>query len=250
MEKLDWEDFKTQFHPSWHSKMQEIIESPELWNIFQVLKEKSREGVILTPKSDDLFSSFQIDLNNLKVVVMGMDVYPQVRNNTFYSNGIAIDCRNYGKVSPSLEKLYNGIEADICNGFNLDFNKKNVSLQYLIDQGVMLTNVGLVTEKDKSGKLIDLFKPFWKQVFEKIFSVHNGLIFLALGKDAEKVINQYSTPFIHWVIGVEHPVASSYQQRDWKHEKCFSKINSILSSNNGKEEVINWTNIKKEEVPF
>ena len=44
MSKLSWDSFKEQFHPSWHLKMQKIIESPEMWEIMQFLKNESKEN--------------------------------------------------------------------------------------------------------------------------------------------------------------------------------------------------------------
>lgn len=242
--KLNWDKFKDRFHPSWHLKMQKIIENEAVYDIFQYLKSESSQGKKLTPLSKDLFASFQIDLNSLKVVIFGQDVYAQYFNNIPAANGIAFDCRNYGKLSPTLEKLYEAWEDDCYNGLNLNY-EKSLSLEYLTNQGVMLTNAALSCEKDKSGKHKELWKPFWKLVFEEIFSTQNGLIFIFMGKDAQ-YYERYTMPFIHHVLSCEHPVAASYQQRSFNHQNVFSKANKILEQNNGKEFTINWLN---EELP-
>jgi len=233
--KLDWETFKDLFHPSWHPKMQEIIESPEMWNTFQFIKNESRRGVKLTPLSKDLFRSFQVDLSQLKLVLMLMDVYPQFKFNKPVANGIAMDCEYYGSISPSLEKFYDAVEDDCYKKGTMSEAKKNKRLQYLVDQGVMLTNVSLLTEKDKSGKHIELFKPFWSQIFDKIFAPMDGLIFIAMGKEAQKMLNQYSIPFNHYVLECEHPVAAARNNRDMEHKNVFSKANKLLEEQGKKK---------------
>lgn len=250
MTKLDFtKGFADQMHPSWHQKMQPIIESPEVYEIFQFLKSESKRGKKITPNSSDLFKSFQVDLNQLKVVVTGMDSYPQFFNNKPAANGIAFDCRNYGRVSPSLQKLYEAWLDDCYRGREeelenvVDWN--NLSLQYLVDQGVMLTNAGLCTEKDKPGKYIELWRPFWKRVYEDVFATEAGLIFIYLGREAQK-LREFNIPFSHHLLLCEHPVAASYQEREMKHENVFSKANLILKNNNGEQSQIEWLDI----LPF
>jgi uracil DNA glycosylase len=114
MTKLDFnKGFSSQFHESWHQKIQPIIESEEVYEIFQFIKAETKRGRKITPLSTDLFRSFQIDLSKLKIVMIGLDVYSTFKNNKPMSNGIGFDCRNYGKVSPSLEKL-NGAWLNDC----------------------------------------------------------------------------------------------------------------------------------------
>ncbi len=249
MSKLDFnKGFSEQFHESWYEKIQPIIESPEVYEIFQHLKSESKRGKKLTPLSQDLFKSFQIDLNKLKVVLVGLDSYPQYFNNKPAANGIAFDCRNYGRVSPSLEKLYeawkNDCYLDKPSELELvDWN--NLSLQYLVDQGVMLTNAGLCTEKDKPGKYIDLWKPFWKLVYEQVFATEAGLIFIYLGREAQK-LREYTVPFSHHLLMCEHPASSAYNNREMIHNNVFSKANLILKNNNGEQAQIEWLDV----LPF
>lgn len=250
MERLDFnKGFKEQMHESWHLKMKPIIESEEVYDIFQFIKAESRKGKKITPNSTDLFKSFQVDLTKLKIVLMGLDVYPQFFNNKPAANGIAFDCRNYRRVSPSLQKLYEAWLDDCYQGREeevesfMDWN--NLSLQYLVDQGVMLTNAGLCTEKDKPGRYVEIWRPFWKLVYENIFDAESGLIFIYLGKEAQKM-REFNMPIIHNILNAEHPAAASYQEREMKHDNVFSKANLILKNNNGEKAQIEWLDI----LPF
>jgi len=245
MSKLDWENgFKDQFHESWHLKMRGIIESAEVFEIYQKLKEESKRARIV-PLSSDTFASFKVDLNNLRIIMFGQDVYPQVFNNKPASNGRAFCCENYGKISPSLSKLYDAIQDDCYKNVEIGDAKKELSLEYLENQGIMLTNASLTTVKDKPGKHEQLWEIFWQKVFLEILSTQNGLIIITFGKSAQKIVKKYSTPFIHYVLECEHPVAASYSNRDMIHNNVFSRANRILQENNGSSFKINWLKEQK-----
>lgn len=249
IKKLNYESFKPKFHESWHFGLQEIIESKEMWDIFQFIKGLSAKGIKLTPLSSDLFKSFEIDYNTLRVVLQLMDVYPKLNKQGIpQSNGIALDCSQYGGISPSLQKFYEGIEKDVYNGLNLYYDKENLSLQYLIDQGVMVTNLGLLTEVGKPGKHLELFKPFWKMIYDKFFA-HRSLIFIYCGKDAQK-LEAYTQPFLHTVFKIEHPVAASYSSRDWETNKTFTKVNKLLEDSNGRGSEIKWLYEPYNDLPW
>jgi len=241
IKSLNWENFKTHFHESWHKEMKEIIESEEMYNLYQFLKEESKKRKKLTPLPEDVFKAFQIDLNKMEVVVMGMDVYAQYNVGKPVANGIAMDCTNYGKLSPTLEKFYEGLNDDLYASSE-EFTP-SLSLQYLVDQNVLLTNAALTCEKDKSGKHIAKWRPFWTMVFDKIFS-KKELIFVFLGEHAS-LYEKLMTPFAHYSFSIEHPVAASYQHRNWKHEYTFSKVNKLLKSQNLEE--ILWLKLEKSQ---
>ncbi len=248
VEKLNWEEtFKKKFHPSWHSYMKEIIESKEVFQIYQELKRQKSIGLTITPHSENTFRSFQIPLEQLKVVVMAMSPYPQVDRNGHKSNGIALDCEQYGGMSPSLSKFYEGIEEDVYEGLCLECNRELLSLQWLIDQGMMFTNASLTCLKDSPDVHKELWKPFWKQVFEKIFFQRTGLIFILMGNNAQE-LEEFANPVGHHILKCEHPVAASYRKDKMKHNNVFSEANHILEGMNGKEYIIEYN--YNEILPF
>lgn len=247
--KLDWEKFKHKFHSSFWTKMKPIIESKELWDIYQQLRVYAQKEKVV-PNSDDTFKCFQIDLNTLKILILGQDPYPQVFNNIPAANGRAFCCEQYGKKSPSLEILHKAFENDVYNGLNLQWDKSYLSLDYLENQGVMLANASLTCIKDKPSKMENLWEPFWKLVFENIFQYQNGLIMIGFGKSAEKIITKYHTPFIHYTYYLEHPAFAAKNNRELDHKKTFSTINSLLEKNNGRGSEIKWLYEPYNDLPF
>lgn len=88
---LNWESFKNFFHESWHSDMKKFIESEECFNIYQKLKSEPKGSVI--PKSDKLWSAFNYDKNNLKVVFMRMCPYHTRDDKDDYADGLCFSTK-------------------------------------------------------------------------------------------------------------------------------------------------------------
>lgn len=238
--RLNWDKFAKQFHESWHKKMKPIIESEQVGEIYSFLKKSGKE---ITPHYSNTFRSFRVDLSQLNVVMVGQDPYPQKSGELYVANGRAFDCSNTGVLQKSLEILYSGIEDDCYGGLNLEYTP-TPDLSYLEMQNVMLTNASLTCFVNNPGSHYELWKPFWALVFEEIFSVQAGLIFIFMGRNAQFYEN-YTNTHSHNVLECEHPIAASYSGRSWKHERVFSEANQILKENNGIE--ISWL---LQEAPF
>lgn len=148
------------------------------------------------------------------------------------------------KTPPSLELIYDGIQENYPDEPVERYN----DLHFWGLEGVLLLNAGLTTSYQKAGNHLDLWYPFHKYMYENVYPKHNGLIFLYFGKDAAK-LSKLETPFIHYSKIVEHPAFSARQNREFKHENCFSWVNKLLKGNNGPEFMINWMKFE-ETLPF
>jgi uracil-DNA glycosylase len=224
-----WEKFKELFHESWHIKMQPFIESKECDDIYEFLKKESKRGKKIAPLSPNVYRCFrETSLDDLKVVMMGMCPY-----HTFYegfpvADGLLMGCSVTGKLQPSLEKFYEGVEDDVYNGLNLH-HTKTPDVSYLAKQGVLMVNAALTTEMNKAGSHIKLWEPFTKYLLEEVLAP-TGVPYIFLGKDAS-VYEKYLPPF-SWSFVTSHPASASYKQTDWDTEGTFTKVNKILKDNN------------------
>lgn len=230
------------FHPSWRSKIEPFIRSEEFEVIVNTLQQDKDRGKNVLPNGKRWFRCFlETDLNNLKVVFMGLSPYHQ----SGIADGLAFSCSLSMKEQPSLKLFLNGLEDDLGR----ELEEREVDLtRWCKEEGVLLTNIALCCQEQKADKYIDLWLPFWKFVYKEIFSLQNGLIFIYVGKEASKY-SRYETPFIHYSKSVEHMAFAARQNREWYHENCFTWVNTILKSNNGPEFCIKW---EKERVtlPF
>lgn len=242
---LNIEKFK-QLLGTWGDKFSPFLSTGEFENIYKVLKEKSRRGISIFPESSQTYKAFEYcDYNNLKAIIVGMCPYHTKKDNIIVADGIALSCGNTNKLQPSLENWYKGIEEDLCGGMNLDMYQEP-DLSFLSSQGVLMLNAALTVESGKAGSHQQLWEPFMKFFFIDIIGKYNrGLPIVFLGKEAEKYAYLVDEKQ-HYIKIVEHPAASSYAQRDWKHDNLFSWVNNIIKKNNGSEYEIKWY----DNIPF
>jgi uracil-DNA glycosylase len=238
---MDWNKFKDQFHESWHAKMQPFIESEACDNIYKYLKAESKRGKKIAPLSSAVYRCFrETTLDNLKVVMIGMCPYHTFYNGEPVADGLLMGCSITGKLQPSLDKFYDGVEKDVYDGLNLAF-VKNAEVDYLAKQGILMYNAALTTEMNKAGSHIELWEPFTKYVLEEIITP-TGVPVMFLGKDAAKY-EKHTNPF-SWNFILTHPASAAYKQSDWNTEGVFGKVNKVLKDNN------NFTIEWLDKVPF
>jgi uracil DNA glycosylase len=238
---MNWELFKDQFHESWHAKMQPFIESEACDDIYKYLKSESKRGKKIAPLSSNVYRCFkETSLDDVKVVMIGMCPYHTFKDGNPVADGLLMGCSNTGKLQPSLEKFYEGVEKELFDGLNLKYQKL-ADVSYLAKQGVLMFNAALTTEMNKAGSHIDIWEPFTKYVLEEIITPL-GVPTMFLGKDASRY-EKYTSPFT-WNFVLTHPASAAYKQSEWDTEGKFGMVNKVLKDNNNFE--IMWLY----DVPF
>jgi uracil DNA glycosylase len=232
--KIEFNDeVKKQFHGSWHKKIQSIIESPEVFNIFQFLKAESKKGTNIFPKAEDLFKPFMVDLNQLKVVMIFKEPF--------------LNFQDKKTISPTVKKLQEAWLDDVYKGREEEIEKdmytNDVNLDYLRYQGVMITSFNLNSSKEKYKEFYELWFPFWKLVYDKIFSSESGLIFIYFGNKSKISISNNS---IHNVLECEDISDAIKENRKLYHRGIFSEANQLIKKNHPKKAEIEWLDI----LPF
>lgn len=231
---LNKELFRESFG-TWWSKMEPLFDGGIMENIFKHLKSRSREGYKILPESPLLFRCFEeCPLDELKVVIIGMAPYHNIRGNTPAADGLLMSCSNTGILQPSLEKWYKAIEKEYHNGLNLKMYE-NPDLKYLANQGVLLYNISLTTEIGKAAAHIDIWKPFTIYLLEEVISL-TGVPVIFLGNDAAKY-KRHLAP-LQWRFILSHPASAAYNNTQWDSQGVFKKIDKILKDNNNEE--IHW----------
>lgn len=227
---MNWEKFKDKFHNSWHSKIKPFIESEECDKIYAYLKKESQRGKKIAPDSINTYRCFfETPLDDVKVVILGMCPYHTFKNGNPVADGLALSCSITGQIQPSLDQFYNALEREFYDGLNLNF-EKHPDLSYLANQGVLLLNAALTTEKDKAGSHLELWEPFMKFLFENIIN-DLGVPIVFLGKEASK-LKKYTGIFTH-IFEISHPASASYKGIEWDTEGTFKKVDKIIWENNG-----------------
>ena len=239
---MDFNKFKSQFHPSWHAKMRPFIESEECDKIYAYLKKESKRGKRVAPLSMHVWRCFlETPLTDLKVVMVGMAPYHTLKNDAPVADGLLMGCSITEQLQPSLEQYYTAVEKEFYDGLNLQMIK-SPDVSYLAQQGVLMLNASLTVEINKAGSHIEIWEPFIKYLFEEVIN-HLGVPILFLGKDAAKY-KKYTGIFAH-VFELSHPASAAYKNSEWDTEGVFSKVDILLEETNGF--TVQWLPV---DVPF
>jgi len=239
---MKWEKFKDKFHPSWHEKIKPFIESVECDDIYAFLKAQSQLSKKIAPDSINTYRCFfETPLDELKVIIVGMCPYHTFKNGSPVADGLAMSCSITEQLQPSLDQFYGAIETEFYNGLNLNIIK-HYDLAYLANQGVLLLNAALTTEKDRAGSHLQLWEPFMKYLFEKVINnIDIPIVFL--GKDASN-LKKYTSKFKN-VFEVSHPASAAYIGTNWDTKGTFKEVDKIIWENNG--DSIMWVDC---DAPF
>jgi uracil-DNA glycosylase len=232
--KLNWELFKPLFG-TYSERFKGFFDDGGFDKIYERLKFDSLRGKSIAPLSSQVFRCFQeTPIDNVKVIMCGYAPYHTFYNNMPVADGLLMSCSNTKKLQPSLEKFYNSMEKDLCNGLGLNMIREP-DLTYLAKEGILMLNASLSTEKGKPGSHSEIWEPFMKFLFEEVL-LTNGIPVVFLGREAAK-LKRYVFPFT-WIFELTHPAAAAYSSGDWNSENVFKDVNRILKDNNG--DTISW----------
>ena len=123
----------------WGDKLKLFLLSKDFEQILTHLYNESQDGRKFTPVLKDLFRAFEeCPYNNLKIVIIGQDPYPQAG----VADGISFSCSHTGKVQPSLRYIFKEIEETVYpDGMTWDPDLKRWS-----NQGILMLNTAMTCE--------------------------------------------------------------------------------------------------------
>ena len=176
----------------------------------------------ITPSYKDIFKCFNVvSRRDTNVVILGQDPYPQKG----VATGLAFANTDSSNISPSLKVLMK------ASGI------KDVTLESIAKQGVLLLNTSLTTEVNKVGSHQQLWQPFISKFLKNLCEIETGLVFILLGMTAqsfEPCLGKYQH-----ILRAYHPAYYAREGRDMPNT-VFIKTNQILKSIYGAEKQIKW----------
>lgn len=188
-----------------------------------------RKTKIVYPEKDEVFKVFQMPIEEIKVVIVGMSPY---YNGT--ANGYSFSSKD---MTPSLQKIFEALE-EMEEEMDVPFQLRESSLQRWIDQGVFLLNRIMTTEERRSDAHSNIgWQDFTNGVIKCLSETQENLVFMLWGRDAREVSSLIDYKK-HLILEAEHPAAACYADRKWIHNDPFIKCNEYLNDNNKK--IIYW----------
>lgn len=182
---------------------------------------------VIHPDFNNIFNAYNLDIKDVKVVILGQDPY----HNYGEAHGYSFSVEN-GTITPSLKNIYKEMSSDL--GVQI---KQDGNLEYLVKEGVFLLNTILtvchnkpLSHKNKG------WEKFTDKTIELLNNENHPIVFILWGGEAIKKSSMITNP-IHLVLTSSHPSPLG-AYKSFFGSKPFSKANEFLIKNNIKP--IKW----------
>lgn len=216
-----------------------IIDRTELNKVMNILnKEYSKYTIV--PYKKDVFKAFKLcPLSNLKIVIIGLDPYPDLYNNKPRATGIAFANNNEipeEKWSPSLKILKDSV-------INLEIPHNcctfDPTLESWAKQGILLLNSALTCRVNNIGSHLGIWRPFIVKLLTKLSEYYTGIVYMLLGNTAKSFEKHIGSN--NFILSCSHP---SYYARTKTNmpSSIFYSANELIVQNYGYSQAINWYN--------
>lgn len=204
-----------------------IIDKKEFNNILNRLSSEYKRRPIC-PNQSDVFKAFNLcPLNNLKIVMLGQDPYPQkgVATGILFGNKREIQENN---LSPSLN-----IIKEAAINFEIPHNciTFDQTLESWAKQGVLMLNSALTVEMNKVGSHAMLWRPFISKLLSNLSNYDNGIVYVLFGKQAQ-TFKPYIKEEFNYVFEIEHPAYFARNHKKMPYN-LFIDINNIVKRVHG-----------------
>ena len=187
---------------------------------------------LFCPSIDNVFRAFQLcSLKDCKVVMLGMDPYPQkgVATGVLFGNK---DTVKEDDLSPSLKVIKEAsIDYTTFHNYPVEFDN---TLESWCKQGILMINSALTVEINKVGSHTMIWRPFIADFLKRLSKYDNGIIFVLFGEQA-----QTFTPYINskHILIEKHP--AFYARTNTRMDsKIFYEIKKLIKSQYGED--IEW----------
>jgi len=209
----------------WSHIMDPIIDSNEFEIAVYKLKSYVENDQRFTPKLVDILNAFvYCPYDDLKVIIIGQDPYPQLG----VADGISFSCSKTGKLQPSLRYIFKELNESHWDSLDPDLKRWS-------KQGVLMLNTALTVEIGKIGSHYNVWKPITQMILSAINEDKSNIAVGLLGKKAEewhlKLNNQK-------IFKAPHPASAAYKGGKWDSNNIFNNINTYL--HDLKLKSINW----------
>lgn len=191
----------------------------------------------LCPQPVDTFKAFELcSPDNLKVVFVGQDPYPQagVATGILFGNKEGTSEAN---LSPSLKVIREAVVQPQSPSYkDGDLERFDITLESWAKQGILMINSALTVRANQIGSHKLLWFPFTADLLKRISEKDKGIIFVLFGSVAALFEPKIKKGSNH-VIKCRHP--AYYARIDQRMTDApFDEINRILIEQG--EEPIKW----------
>jgi len=221
--------YKSLVGTGWDQALKTFMIGDEMLEILQRLLKEAMDGKRFTPKISELFAALKAcHFDNVQVVIVGQDPYPQID----VAKGVAFCCAKKMRIEKSLEYMHKSIQSTVDPNY-----VGSPDLSNWTKQGVLMINSALTTTISKPGTHQLLWRPFIVQILDALIWNKPGLIYVFLGSKAQEY--ESLIPSNNYKILVSHPASAGYNKESvWDCGDMWNKINKYLEQDGKK--TISW----------
>ena len=206
----------------WDKLLRTYFLGNDLDSILKNLLSEAQDGKRFTPQVKYIFAALeQCHFNDIKVVIIGQDPYPQVG----VADGLAFSCSLKDKPEVSLKYIMDAINKTVPED-QLDPNP-SPNLERWAKQGVLLLNTAFTTTIGKPGTHQILWKNTFVNILDSIIWNKQDVVYIFLGKKAQEYADL--VPDNNPKLFASHPASAGYTgQAEWDSNNVFVKANECL----------------------
>lgn len=229
-------------HESWHPFLQPLFD--EDFSV-KLLNNQILPNCNYYPEAQNIFRVFSMPMDQIRVVILGQDPYP----NKDQAIGLSFAVNQNCPMPKSLTIIANEVMMEYSdtgqfyNDLLLLQKSEWRTLQHWVDQGVFLLNAALTVEEKKIGSHMQLWQMFvWRVV--GIIAKEVSPIWLLWGKKAQEVTSiirgRENNRGDNIILNAPHPAAEAYAGGKAGFYGCnhFKIVNHLLEEKN--KTIIQW----------
>lgn len=199
-----------------------VIDRTELNNVMAKVGQEYRRKP-LCPAQSNVFRALELcPLNDLKVVMLGQDPYPQkgVATGVLFGNRKEVDEDN---LSPSLNAVKEAAINFEVPHYCITFDQ---TLESWAKQGILMINSALTVEMNRIGSHVMLWRPFIAKLLKNLSEYNTAIVYVLFGRQAQTFKPYINDRFNH-IIEIEHPAYFARSGTKMPHQLFVDISNKV-----------------------
>lgn len=158
-----------------HNSWTPLFEQYNFDDIDQIYNEEND----VYPKKEELFKVFEMDVREIKIVLLGQDPY----HGPNQAHGLSFSVPYGEKIPPSLRNIFKELLIEFPDR-NYKFNSGNLE-QWFYREKIFLLNASLSVIKSKPGSMMNVWEEFTNDIIKFVSEQNDKCVFLLLGNFAK-----------------------------------------------------------------
>ena len=159
------------YHKSWEPLFEKYD--------FEDIDEFYSTNTEIYPKKEDLFRVFEMDVREIRVLLLGQDPY----HGPGQAHGLSFSVPDDVKIPPSLRNIYKELQLEFPERKYI-FNSGNLE-KWFYREKIFLLNSALCVIKGKPGSMMDVWEEFTNDVIKFVGEQNDKCVFILLGNFAK-----------------------------------------------------------------